>query len=163
MTTEPPRFIADAMLGKLARWLRILGYDTLYDDRADDHALVRWARAEGRILLTRDRELARRRGLRCLFVTDEDVDEQLAQVVRDLGLSLDGAFSRCNVCNEPLEPVDKDAIRDQVPPYVYQTQEQFARCTGCGRIYWPATHWQGMRERIGRMTRASAHGQAAEV
>jgi uncharacterized protein with PIN domain len=143
-----PRFVADAMLGKLARWLRILGYDTAYDSQADDNELVRQARAEGRILLTRDVELSRRRGLHCLFIDDEDVDAQLAQVVRELALSTTEAFSRCVVCNGTLEPADKETILDQVPPYIYRTQERFARCAGCGRVYWPATHWQGMRERL---------------
>jgi len=148
VSADAPRFVADAMLGKLARWLRILGYDTLYDSRAEDNELVRLARAESRILLTRDRDLARRRGVRCLFIDKEDVEAQLAQVVRELELSTTNAFSRCIVCNGSLEPADKEAIRDQVPPFVYSSQERFARCAGCGRVYWPATHWQGMRERI---------------
>jgi len=148
-SSAAPRFIADVMLGKLARWLRILGYDTVFETPAnDDNELVRRARAENRILLTRDRDLSRRRGLRCLFVDAEDVETQLAQIVRELALSTGNAFSRCVVCNGPLEPVDKEAIRDQVPPYIYRTQERFARCAGCGRVYWPATHWQGMRERL---------------
>jgi len=146
--SSSPRFIADAMLGKLARWLRILGYDTRYDARADDHELVRLARAEGRILLTRDRDLARRRGVDCLFIEDEEVEAQLLQVMRDLTLSTARAFSRCVVCNEPLQPVDKAEVRNRVPPYVYRTQERFALCHGCARVYWPATHWQRMRERL---------------
>ncbi|MBU0495912.1 MAG: Mut7-C RNAse domain-containing protein [Chloroflexi bacterium] len=148
---DAPRFLADVMLGRLARWLRILGYDTAFESPAsDDHELVRQARAEGRILLTRDRELSRRRGVDCLFIDDEDVEAQLAQVVRELGLSTDRAFTRCVICNGSLDPVDKAAVRDEIPPYVYDSQERFARCAGCGRVYWPATHWQDMRERLAR-------------
>ncbi len=139
------------MLGKLARWLRILGYDTLYDARTDDHELVRLARAENRILLTRDRDLARRRGLHCLFIAAEDVEAQLARVIRELTLSTTNAFSRCIVCNGALEPADKETIRDRVPPFVYRTYTQFARCAGCDRVYWPATHWQRMHERLDRI------------
>lgn len=147
---KTPRFVADVMLGKLARWLRILGYDTLYDSQAGDHELVRRARAEDRILLTRDRDLSRRRGVRCVFVDDEDVEAQLVQVVHELALSTAGAFSRCVVCNGVLESVDKKDICHRVPPYVYRTQERFSQCARCQRVFWPATHWREMRDRLSR-------------
>jgi uncharacterized protein len=104
------RFVADAMLGTCAKWLRILGYDTSFDPELDDHQLVRLARAEGRVLLTRDRDLARRRGVRVLLIASERLEEQVAQVLLDLELEPDAAFSRCPVCNEPLEAVDLDTV-----------------------------------------------------
>jgi uncharacterized protein len=140
-----PRFIADVMLGRLARWLRVLGYDTLYFSDMDDASLARRARAEDRILLTRDVELARRRGLRVLLLADDRVEAQLREVVRALHLSAEEAFSRCLNCNAPLVELDRAQARDRVPPYVFATQTRFRRCPECSQIYWRGTHWAQMR------------------
>jgi len=144
-------FLVDGMLGRLAKWLRILGYDTAYFPDLDDNELVRLARAEGRILLTRDRELARRRGLHSILIEDDQLEAQVRQVLRELGLSEERPFSRCPVCNALLRRVEKESVRDKVPPYVFQTQEQFSLCPQCGRIYWKGTHWQRMREKLARL------------
>jgi len=140
------RFVADAMLGRLARWLRILGYDTLYNAAWDDPYLVRLARAEGRVLLTRDTGLARRRGVRVLLVEGEMLDEQIAHLRRVLGIAARAAYSRCPVCNGELRPVSKEIMRGRVPPYVFATQQVFRVCPDCGRAYWRGTHWERMRE-----------------
>jgi uncharacterized protein len=142
------RFIADAMLGTLAKWLRILGYDTVYDTALNDHQLVRLARAEDRVLLTRDRELARRRGLRMLFVDGERLDDQIHQVLTDLDLTPDRTFSRCPVCNQPLEVVDCETARARVPAYVASAHTEFSCCPVCQRVYWRGTHWQQMDEHL---------------
>jgi uncharacterized protein with PIN domain len=138
------------MLGTLAKWLRILGYDTVFDTHLDDHGLVRLARAEDRVLLTRDRALARRRGVRVLLVESEALDEQVRQVLGDLGLRPQRAFSRCPVCNEALDDLDREAARDLVPAYVADTHETFRRCPGCERVYWRGSHWQQMDEKLAR-------------
>ena len=143
--SSAPQFIADVMLGRLARWLRALGYDTLYSSELDDPELARRARAEGRILLTRDVELTRRRGLKTLLIEDDDVASQLRQVVRALQLSTGAAFSRCLDCNSPLTDYDRALAQSQVPPYVFATQPRFRRCDQCGRIYWRGTHWARMQ------------------
>ncbi len=135
------KFLADAMLGRLATWLRLLGYDTVYLPDADDHELARIARAEDRVLLTRDVELTRRRGVRHVLIESEQVDAQLRQVFHALELSARDAFSRCAECNLVLQSVSKDRVRDQVPPYVFQTHDRFLRCRRCGKIYWRGTHW----------------------
>jgi len=140
------KFLADEMLGRLARWLRLLGYDTLYLSPADDQQLVRRARADGRILLTRDASLAQRRNLDALLIVSDRVQEQLAQVYRQLHLSTDNRFARCALCNVVLDHLDKEAARAQVPPYVFQTQSAFRRCPACQRIYWRGTHWQRMQK-----------------
>ena len=145
---RPSRFIADAMLGTLAKWLRILGFDTLFDPGWDDDHLVRLARAEGRVLLTRDRELARRRGLQVLLVESQHLEEQIRQVFGELHLKPDRAYSRCPVCNEVLEPVDPEVARDQVPAYVARTQDAFKSCPACQRIYWRGSHWEQMEEQV---------------
>ncbi len=139
------RFVADAMLGKLARWLRILGYDTLYDVSWDDLELARIARAEGRILLTRDVPLSRRRGIRTLLIESEHPQEQLRQVFHSLHLNDALAYSRCPVCNGPLKSVPPDALQDRLPKFVLAQHDSFRECPRCGRIYWPGTHWEGMQ------------------
>jgi uncharacterized protein with PIN domain len=126
------RFLADSMLGTLAKWLRILGYDTTYDAQLGDNQLVRLARAQGRILLTRDTGLLKRKGLRALFIESEVLEEQLAQVQQAFGLDVDQPFSRCPVCNTALQDVPKYEAWGQVPPFVFQTQERFrALCPLC--------------------------------
>ena len=145
-----PRFVADVMLGRLAKWLRILGYDTLYDAALDDPELVRIARAQDRLLLTRDLELSRRRGVRLILVESELLEEQLAQLQRLLGLKATAPFARCPVCNEPLESMPKDRAWGQVPPYVFATQAEFRICPSCDRFYWRGTHWERMKELMTR-------------
>ena len=152
MDDRPLKLLADGMLGKLAKWLRLLGYDTAYDNAATDPELARRARAEGRVLLTRDRELAGRRGLRTLLIQSEILEEQVREVQDGLGPPPDPALSRCAVCNAVLEAVDPGEIADRVPPYVLRTQSEFRRCPGCGRVYWPGTHVDEMLERMDEWT-----------
>ena len=147
------RFVADVMLGRLAKWLRILGYDTLYQSGWKDLHLVRVARAQDRVLLTRDLALARRKGVRVLLLDGDNLDHQLAQLREVLGVTARKPFGRCPVCNEPLEPVEKDQARGQVPTYVFVTQSRFRVCPSCNRFYWRGTHWEHMRERVARWRR----------
>lgn len=149
-----PKLIADAMLGGLARWLRVLGLDTAYDPALDDPALVDRALAEERVILTRDRRLVeRRRASNHLLVRSEVVDEQVAQVLSELRVEPDPEelFSRCLRCNAPLREVPAEEASREVPPYVARTQERFRRCPECGRIFWRATHARRMRTRLRRM------------
>lgn len=136
------------MLGTLAKWLRILGYDTLFDPALDDYQLMRLARAEGRMLLTRDRELAQRRGVQALLIESEHLEDQIRQVLDALDLEPDQSFSRCPVCNEPLQSLDRDAARARVPAYVARTHERFKICPTCQRVYWRGSHWQDMEKRL---------------
>ncbi|HSL85180.1 MAG TPA: Mut7-C RNAse domain-containing protein [Thermoanaerobaculia bacterium] len=149
-----PRLIADAMLGGLARWLRVLGLDTAYDPDLDDPELVDRALAEERTILTRDRRLIqRRRAGNHLFVRSEVVDEQVAQVLAELRLAPhpEALFSRCLRCNAPLREIPAEEAAREVPPYVARTQERFRRCPACGRIYWRATHARRRRTRLRRL------------
>ena len=145
------RFLADSMLGTLAKWLRILGYDTTYYAHLDDNEIARLARAEERVLLTRDTALAGRKGLRCLFIESELLKEQLAQVLRTYALHAHQPFSRCPVCNTALEDVPKYEAWGQVPPFVYQTQDRFRLCPECNRFYWRGTHWRKMLENVKKL------------
>ena len=132
------------MVGKLARWLRVLGVDVTYDTSLDDHELLALARREKRILLTRDQPLAfggteppR------LFIESDDFREQLRQVVTTYRIDPDLAvFTRCVDCNSVLESVS----RGKVPPYVFSTQNQFKRCPSCQKILWGGTHRTHMQD-----------------
>lgn len=150
MNDKPLRLLADCMLGKLARWLRLMGYDTAYENAASDPELARRARAENRILLTRDRELSARRGLHTLLIQSEVLEEQMQQVQLALGPPPHPPLSRCAVCNAALKTVSPADVTDRVPPYVLRTQTEFRRCPGCKRIYWPGSHLQGMRDQMSK-------------
>lgn len=141
-----PRFLADCMVGRLAKWLRAFGFDTAYDPFAEDGWLASRAREENRLLLTRDTGMRYVYGVRTLFIHSDHVAEQLRQVVKETPLDLESAqpMTRCLVCNRALEPTAREEVRDRVPPYVYRTQERFARCPECGRIYWAGTHVEKM-------------------
>lgn len=142
------------MLGKLATWLRLLGFDTLYLPDADDPELAEIARAENRVLLTRDVQLTRRRGLQFVLVESDHVGEQVRQVFRVLHLTAHEAFSRCAECNVPIEEASVDTVRGDVPPYVLQTHTRFRRCPQCKRVYWRGTHWVQMLAQIEEITNA---------
>jgi uncharacterized protein len=149
------KFLADNMLGRLATWLRLLGYDTVSLPEADDAELARVARAEDRVLLTRDVELTRRRGIRPLLIESDRVEEQLRQVFRATGLTGQDAFSRCARCNTPLDRASKATVRGRVPPFVFQTQERFFCCPNCRRVYWRGTHWARIVAQIEDIEKAS--------
>ncbi|BBB33274.1 conserved hypothetical protein [Thermotomaculum hydrothermale] len=126
------------MLGTLAKWLRILGYDTLFFPYARDDFLIKLAEKGERILLTKDRELAESFE-KSYFVKSEKLERQLCEVIKSFSLKK-REKSRCSVCNGELEKLNKDEIRNLVPYYVFQTQETFFRCKNCGKIYWKGTH-----------------------
>ena len=146
----PPRFAVDKMLGRLATWLRLLGLDATYGAHLSGRTLLRHARDEDRVILTRDRRLLRMpQAPPLLFITSDHFREQLRQVIAAYALDpFAGIFSRCSRCNAPLHTIPKDAAADHVPPYVLSTQEHFVRCPGCRRIYWPATHAQHVRTEL---------------
>ncbi|HEC23782.1 MAG TPA: hypothetical protein ENI95_12790 [Chloroflexi bacterium] len=143
-----PPLLLDAMLGRLATWLRLMGYDAAYLADTDDIEVVRLARAEARVLLTRDRGLAARRGVRAILIASQSLEEQLAQVIREIGPPPEPITPRCSVCNTPLEPLPREAARERVPPYVWRTQQTFTYCPGCHRVYWPGTHWAAIQRQL---------------
>ena len=146
------KFAADRMLGRLAKWLRIIGQDVIYGPHLTGRGLIRAARGEDRIILTRDRGLKQKQPPPFIFIRSDDYREQLRQVVDECGLKADRSlFTRCVACNQRLEPRAKDSVKDVVPPYVFTTQEKFSRCPACRRIYWPATHQQNMLNELQSM------------
>lgn len=146
---EPLRFAADSMLGGLARWLRALGHDTLWEAEIADPELVRRSLAEGRVLLTRDRALAADWWLDSLLFLHADAPlAQLAEVARRFPLRADALFSRCLRCNVPLEAADEAEVEARVPDAVREGQTEFRRCPHCTRVYWEGTHTARMRREI---------------
>jgi hypothetical protein len=149
---EEPRFCADAMLGRLARWLRVLGYDTTWQAHVEDGALVRLALDEGRVLLTRDRDLPRQwRVPRCLVLGSDAPLEQLREVVERCGLDpRRPLFRRCTRCNAPTGSVPRAEVAGRVPARVWRREERFTVCPGCGRVYWQGSHARRMRRTLAR-------------
>lgn len=145
------KFFCDDNLGKLAKWLRTLGFDTRFQLTIEDGELVSIALKENRVILSRDAKLSRFKIKdKYLLIQSEKPLEQLKQVRAHFKLKMDKdlLFSRCLICNQPLQKADKEKIKERLYPYVYQTQENFVHCPVCDRIYWAATHVQRMKEKL---------------
>lgn len=145
------KFIADEMLGRLAKWLRMLGYDTIYKTPTTDSSLVNQAFREQRVMLTRDTRLIERKYIpRYVLIKSDDYNEQLRQIIKDLNLLPEPNlfFSRCLLCNTEIESISKDLAQQKIPPYIYNTQERFLRCPKCDKIYWAGTHVEMAKERL---------------
>jgi uncharacterized protein len=146
-------FVLDVHLGHLARLLRLLGFDTLYRRDYEDPEIVRIALEEGRIILTRDQGILKRKAVtHGYFVRSTDPEEQAREVVHRFDLSARvEPFSRCLVCNTPLETVNAEEVDAKLPPGIRGRFELVARCPGCGRHYWPGTHYESLRSAIDRI------------
>ncbi len=151
------RFVVDINVGRLATWLRVMGYDTVFpaaaQNQVSDNDLVRIALGEDRVLVTRDagfslRRAARQGQMRVVHIVDDGLQAQLRQLVRELDLDSQGGFSRCVICNELLNFAAKTEVAHRVPPYVYQSQRSFMECPPCRRVYWRGTHWSSMVSRL---------------
>jgi hypothetical protein len=134
------RFVADRMLGRLARMLRLLGYDTLYAN--DMTQLLAVVRSSDRVVLTRGKTAQRFPGLdKVLSLKSEYPPEQLREVVEQLGLDTrSGLWTRCTLCNGPIERVEKAEVEAQVDAKIFRLYEEFFRCSGCRHIYWRGSH-----------------------
>jgi uncharacterized protein with PIN domain len=139
---EPPRFVADVMLGKLAKWLRIAGFDVLYSNKFSDNELIRISASENRVLLSRDTRLLIQKAVRrFIFLESQDLQQQIQQVFEAMHLArLPSLLTRCLSCNEPLQETARESVRDIVPPFVFETQSKFKLCPRCGKIFWVGTH-----------------------
>lgn len=147
------RFFADEMLGKLARWLRALGVDVAYRTQASDDKIIQVAQKEERRVLTRDQKLHKRLGvlnIPVLFIKDDKWEDQIRQFFSEYPdlKNLKGVLTRCMECNEALEELEKERVKDRVWPFVFETQERFSFCRRCDRIYWKATHVDKILERL---------------
>ena len=148
------KFICDDMLGKLAKYLRILGFDTYFEIDIPDNKLLKIALVEDRIILTRDSKIPKIRNAKnFVWIYSSDPLEQVKEVAQKLKLKIEPErfFTRCLECNGVLEKIEKEKVKDKVWPYVYKTQENFVSCPNCNRIYWPGTHLQRMEKKLREM------------
>ena len=141
------------MLGKLSRWLRMLGHDVNYFPIADDNKLVEMAKQEKRILLTRDRELvqrAKKLGVESVLVEATEEADKLASLAKRFGfkLEIDLRSSRCPKCNAKLEVVPKDEVVDEIPEATSRYYSEFWKCIGCGKVYWQGAHWNRIEKTL---------------
>lgn len=149
-------FMVDTNVGKLARWLRMIGYDAVFFENGDDAEMISQALKGNRVVITRDSHISKRGvatsgRLRVVLVESAQPENQMREVIRQLGLDQHfGPFTRCLECNQRLEARPKGAVKGKVPPYVYRTQANFLECPACGRIYWRGSHWEAMRRRLER-------------
>ena len=151
--TPLARFAVDVNVGRLAKWLRVMGYDSLFIPDVDDGELLRVARDQGRTVLTRDRYILERRivttgQVTVILITSDDFREQIRQIAQTMELDLQNGFSLCIVCNKRLMTVPREQVRDRVPSFVFDTQRQFHECPQCGKLYWRGTHWRNMRSEL---------------
>ncbi|HDO19185.1 MAG TPA: hypothetical protein ENG74_00490 [Thermoplasmatales archaeon] len=153
------RFLCDQMLGTLAKWLRLLGFDVYFANRVErDDELLEIAKKENRIILSRDKQLvkrARKRGIEAIDVEDRDLDEQLRKVTSLFPIDEESVLSRCSVCNEILVEIDKKDVEGKIPKKIFESHEEFWYCKRCKKIYWKGSHWDKISEKIDKLKNAN--------
>ena len=155
------KFIVDQNVGKLAKWLRIMGYDATFFNGSNDSHMVAIALKEGRIILTKDTQIMKRRvitsgRLKAIFIEPDEPEQQMRQLIKMLNLDCwFRPFALCLECNQPLVERSKEEVKDLVPPYVFQTQNQYMECPACHRIYWRGTHWREMTRKLEQLVECS--------
>ncbi len=151
-------FFADVMLGRLAKWLRILGYDTSYEQTITSEKLVNTARNENRMILTRNKKLIKTLDeSECLFIEGNFLVNQLKQVIDEFNLDMSENFlSRCTVCNAEIVPANKEEVINDVPDFVFRMQNEFSKCPKCGKIFWKGTHLKRMEEILGNLQKLNS-------
>jgi uncharacterized protein with PIN domain len=160
------KFIADNNVGKLARWLRLIGYDTVLFEKKDDSQMIKTALSEGRVILTRDGQFVRRRlvidgRLKAIQIKHDDPVLQVQEVKQTLNLNYHfKPFSLCLECNQELIDRDKKEVQNRVPAHVFKTQAQYTECPACHRIYWRGTHWQAMVKKLQELQSRTGENQA---
>jgi uncharacterized protein with PIN domain len=162
------KFIVDNNVGRLARWLRLIGYDTVLFKQKDDAQMIKIALGENRVILTKDAQFMKRRmvtngALKAVHIEQDDPEVQVREVVETLSLDYDfKPFSRCLECNRALVAREKEDVKGLVPARVFETQTQYTQCPACHRIYWPGTHWQAMDRKL-KDLRGEAGGNHASA
>jgi len=148
------KFIADNNVSKLARWLRLIGYDTLLFKEKDDGQMIKMALNENRVILTKDTQFMKRRlvtngTLKTINIKQDDPKLQVHEVIKTLNLNYHfKPFSLCLECNQVLIARGKEDVKSLIPAHVFETQTQYTECPACHRIYWPGTHWQAMVKKL---------------
>jgi len=163
---KTPQFVVDSMLGRLARWLRILGFDTWYFREIDDRELLGLHAETGRVLLTRDTHLVQCRGVgRHVLVRSDGWKDQLRQVAAALSLDVcpERMLTRCLLCNRPLEKLAPEEAYGKIPDYVARTESAFRGCRSCDKVYWAGTHRKRMEEVVSMLRSDPGGGQEPPV
>ena len=140
MSLNKQKFVADVMLGRTARWLRLFGCDVIFDHQGEDDELLFITLIERRILLTRDTNLAKIAGSAVYLVRANSLWARVREVINHFGINPNIVLERCPVCNGEIEEVDKESAQDFVPPYTFQTHDRFWRCQKCSKFYWKGSH-----------------------
>ncbi len=142
------KFLVTKELGRLCKWLRILGYDCEYFIEDNLVSLTIKSLQEDRVILTRNARLSQRAGFKVVHINSDLVKGQLRQVLDVLKLKIgeEEMFTRCVICNVLLEDIERQEAEDKVPPFVYKTQEDFVKCPKCGKVYWQGTHWGNVKK-----------------
>jgi hypothetical protein len=144
------KFIVDSMLGKLAKRLRIVGYDTYFDPKMDDHDILKLSKEEDRLIVTRDTQMAKIRGAKLFLLRSTDIKEQLKELSKLAKIRLDSSrsFSRCPECNTPVKDISKEEAKKIVPKFVYETLNKFSYCPKCKKAYWQGTHYEKLLKEL---------------
>lgn len=153
------RFLVTEESRRLARWVRLMGYDTEIVAAQPLSALYRKAYNESRVIVTRNQRVRASSLFRVVQLASPTLPDQLRQLRGELELTAGTgrAFSRCDVCNAEVQPMERSLAKERVPPYVYQTQRAFSACPSCQRVYWAATHWQRVRRLFDRLSEDATH------
>ena len=161
------KFIADNNVGKLARWLRLIGYDTILFKQKGDAQMIKVALSEDRVILTKDAQFMKRRliangTLKTVHIEQDDPRLQVQDIVKTLKLDYHfKPFSLCLECNRVLVVRDKEQVKDLVPHRVFETQTQYTECPACHRIYWPGTHWEAMGKELQNLQSGGGENHAS--
>ena len=157
MNENQSKFIVDAMLGKLTKKLRVLGYDSLYSSDIDDEEILNIAKKENRILITKDSQLVKqglKKNLTVIEITSNDEIEQFLQINKKVRLSkciVSANTARCSVCNGELESIEKNLAKEKIPPKVLEQTNEFWQCKNCQKIYWEGTHIRNLQKFVGML------------
>jgi uncharacterized protein with PIN domain len=158
------KFLVDFMLGKLAKGLRMLGYDTIYYRGEEVQQMIQLARQEGRVILTRNTKLKQKRPEdRIIIVTEDNPSLQLVDLIQKgcISLNEETLFSRCLLCNVLLDEIAREESAGKVPEFIFYHQKTFFRCPQCGRIYWPGSHQENMQKKVENLRLAVSREQRA--
>ena len=160
MVESGPLIIVDVNVGKLVKWLRVLGYDAIISPILDDGQMLQTARQQGRVLITRDtyipdRKVVKSGQVEVLLLRSDDFREQMREVMVALELNTSRSFSRCIECNAGLAAIDRALVRDRVPEFVFDNNRQFSQCPVCSKLYWRGTHWRNMVGELADMMKGS--------
>jgi len=152
------KFLCDQMLGTLAKWMRIYGFDTIYaNNKMDDKELIDICKKENRILISRDKALikwAKRENLETIEIINTDIDDQIRKVISDRQIDQKKVLSRCLICNGLVHEIKKVDIKSKIPKKVYDNNEKFWICKKCNKIYWKGSHFENMIDKINEIKKS---------